>query len=93
MARGTIDVVQALALARRITGDAQDFDAAIAAAKHSAHHDAALVAGLVGTMFGLQHGMDVLPPDKLGRLAGRAHLDVAVERSVARLAATGGVTA
>ena len=92
-ARGTIDVVQALALARRITGDARDFDAAIAAAKRSAHDDAALVAGLVGTMFGLQHGMDVLPPDKLGRLAGRAHLDVAVERSVARLAATGGVTA
>ena len=91
-ARGTIDVVQALALARRITGDAQDFDAAIAAAKRSAHDDAALVAGLVGTMFGLQHGMDVLPADKLGRLAGRAHLDVAVERSVARLAATGGVT-
>lgn len=53
-ARGTIDVVQALALARRIGSDAQDFEAAIAAAKRSVHDDAALVAGLVGTMFGLQ---------------------------------------
>ena len=90
-ARGTIDVVQALALARRITGDAQDFDAAIATAKHSAHHDAALVAGLVGTMFGLQHGIDALPADELGRLAGRKHLDIAVEHTIARLTATGGV--
>jgi ADP-ribosylglycohydrolase len=90
--RGTIDVVQALALARRIAGDAQDFDAAIAAAKRSVRDDAALVAGLVGTMFGLQHGIDALPADKLGRLAGREQLDVAVERCVARLAATGGVT-
>jgi len=89
--RGTIDVVQALALARRIAGDAQDFDAAIAAAR-SVRDDAALVAGLVGTMFGLQHGIDALPADKLGRLAGREQLDVAVERCVARLAATGGVT-
>jgi ADP-ribosylglycohydrolase len=90
--RGTIDVVQALALARRIAGDAQDFDAAIAAARRSVRDDAALVAGLVGTILGLQHGIDALPADKLGRLAGREHLDVAVERCVARLAATGGVT-
>jgi ADP-ribosylglycohydrolase len=90
--RGTIDVVQALALARRIAGDAQDFDAAIAAARRSVRDDAALVAGLVGTIFGLQHGIDALPADKLGRLAGREQLDVAVERCVARLAATGGVT-
>jgi ADP-ribosylglycohydrolase len=90
---GTIDVVQALILARRIVGDAQDFDAAIAAAKRSVSDDAALVAGLVGTMFGLQHGVDALPADALGRLTGRKHLDVAVEHSVARLTATSGVTA
>ncbi|MBK7904332.1 MAG: ADP-ribosylglycohydrolase family protein [Proteobacteria bacterium] len=60
---GTIDVVQALALARRIAGDAKDFDAAIVATRRNAGDEAALVAGLVGTMFGLQHGMDVLPPD------------------------------
>ena len=91
-AGGTIDVLQALALARRIAGDAQDFDAAIAAAKRSVRDDAALVAGLVGTMFGLQHGVDALPADAIGRLAGRKHLDVAVESCVARLTATGGVT-
>ncbi len=90
-ARGTIDVVQALALARRIGSDAQDFEAAIAAAKRSVHDDAALVAGLVGTMFGLQHGIDALPADELGRLAGRKHLDIAVEHTIARLTATGGV--
>jgi ADP-ribosylglycohydrolase len=90
---GTIDVLQALVLARRIVGDAQDFDAAIAAAKRCLRDDAALVAGLVGTMFGLQHGVDALPADALGRLAGRKQLDVAVERCVARLTATRGVTA
>jgi len=90
---GKVDVVQALALARRIVGDAQDFEAAIAAARHSVPDDAALVAGLVGTVFGLQHGVDALPAAALGRLAGREQLDVAVERCVARLAATGGATA
>ena len=89
---GTIDVVQALALARRIAGDAQDFDAAIAAAKRSVRDDAALVASLVGTMFGLQHGVDALPADAIGRLAGRKQLDVAVQSCVARLTTTGGVT-
>ena len=92
-AGGTIDVVQALVLARRIVGDARDFDAAMAAAKRSVPDDAALVAGLVGTMFGLQHGVGALPADALGRLAGRGQLDVAVEHCVARLMATGGVTA
>ena len=86
-------MLQALVLARRIVGDAQDFDAAIAAAKRSLRDDAALVAGLVGTMFGLQHGVAALPADALGRLAGRKQLDVAVERCVARLTATRGVTA
>jgi ADP-ribosylglycohydrolase len=79
-------------LARRIAGDAQDFNAAIAAAKRGVRDDAALVAGLVGTMFGLRHGIDALPADAIGRLAGRKHLDAAVERCVARLATTGGVT-
>ena len=51
-----------------------------------------LVAGLVGTMFGLQHGFDALPADAIGRLAGRQHLDVAVEHCVARMTATGGAT-
>jgi ADP-ribosylglycohydrolase len=90
---GPIDVVQALVLARRIVGDAQDFDAAIAAARRSVSDDPALVAGLAGTMFGLQHGVEALPAHALGRLAGRRQLDVAVERCVARLSATGGVAA
>ena len=89
---GTIDVVQALVLARRIVGDAQDFDAAIDAARSSVRDDTALVAGLVGTMFGLQHGVEALPAHALGRLAGRKQLDVAVERCIARLSATGGAT-
>jgi ADP-ribosylglycohydrolase len=91
MTVGTIDVLQALALARRIVGDARDFNAAIAAAK-CARDAAALVGGLVGTMFGLQHGFDALPAVAIGRLAGRQHLDVAVERCVARLAVTVGET-
>jgi len=91
-AGGTTDVMQALALARRIASDARDFDAAIAAVKQSVRDDAALVAGLVGTMFGLQHGVDALPADAIGRLAGRKHLDVAVEHCIARLAATAGAT-
>ena len=91
-AGGTFDVMLALAIARRIAGDAQDFGAAIDAARHGVRDDAALVAGLVGTMFGLQHGVDALPADAIGRLAGRKHLDVAVERCIARLTATGGVT-
>jgi len=90
---GTIDVVQALVLARQIVGDAQDFDAAIAAARRSVRDDAAMVAGLVGTMFGLQHGVDALPAAALGRLAGRKLLDVAAGRCIARLTTTGGVTA
>ena len=89
---GPIDVLQALALARRIVGDAQDFNAAIAEAKRCVRDDAALVGGLVGTMFGLRHGIDALPAAAIGRLAGRQHLDVAVERCVARLTVTGGVT-
>jgi len=92
-ADGPIDVVQALVLARRIVGDARDFDAAIAAAKRSVRDDAALVAGLVGTMFGLRHGVDALPAHALARLAGREQLDLVVERCVARLSATGGATA
>jgi len=90
---GAIDVVQALVLARQIVGDAQDFDAAIAAARRSVRDDAAMVAGLVGTMFGLQHGVDALPAAALGRLAGRKLLDVAAGRCIARLTTTGGVTA
>jgi ADP-ribosylglycohydrolase len=90
---GTIDVVQALVLARRIVGDALDFDAAIAAARRDARDDAALVAALVGTMFGLQHGVDALPADALGRLAGRERIELAVEHCVARLQATSGVSA
>ena len=89
---GAIDVLQALAIARRIVSDARDFDAAIAAARRSVRDDAALVAGLVGTLFGLQNGVDALPAAALGRLAGRDQLDVAAERCIARLA-TGGVTA
>jgi ADP-ribosylglycohydrolase len=92
VAGGTIDVLQALALARRIVGDAQDFNAAIAEAKRCVRDDAALVGGLVGTMFGLRHGIDALPAAAIGRLAGRQHLDVAVERCVARMTSTGGAT-
>jgi ADP-ribosylglycohydrolase len=91
-ASGTVDVLQALALARRIAGDAQDFNAAIAAAKRSVRDDAPLVGGLVGAMFGLQHGVDALPADAIGRLASHQHLDVAVERCVARLTVTDGAT-
>jgi hypothetical protein len=43
-------------------------------------------------MFGLRHGIDALPAAAIGRLAGRQHLDVAVERCVARMTATGGAT-
>ena len=85
-------MLQALAIARRIVSDARDFDAAIAEAKRSVRDDAALVAGLVGTLFGLQNGVDALPAAALGRLAGCDQLDVAAERCIARLA-TGGVTA
>ena len=66
--------------------------AAIAATRRSVGDDAPLVAGLVGTMFGLQHGFDALPADAIGRLAGRQHLDDAVEHCVARMTATGGAT-
>ncbi|MEY2920793.1 MAG: hypothetical protein RL261_2098 [Pseudomonadota bacterium] len=89
---GYIDVLQALAIARRIVSEAPDFDAAIAEAKRSVRDDAALVAGLVGTMFGLQYGVDALPAASLGRLAGRDQLDVAARQCLARLA-SGGVTA
>jgi len=44
-------------------------------------------------MFGLQHGVDALPAHALARLAGREQLELVVERCVARLSATGGVTA
>ena len=89
---GAIDALQALAIARRIVSDARDFEAAIAEAKRSVRDDAALVAGLVGTLFGLQFGDDALPAAALGRLAGRDHLDLAARLSLARLA-TGGVRA
>ena len=89
---GVVDVLQALAVARRSVSDARDFDAAIAAAKRSVRDDAALVAGLAGTMFGLQYGVDALPAAVLARLAGRDQLDVAAERCIARLT-TVGVTA
>jgi ADP-ribosylglycohydrolase len=89
---GGVDVLQALAIARRIVSDARDFDAAIADAKRSVRDDAGLVAGLACTMFGLQHGVDALPAAVLGRLAGRNLLDVAAERCMARLT-TVGVTA
>ncbi len=89
---GAIDVLQALAIARRIVTDARDFDAAMAEARGSVRDDTALVAGLVGTLFGLQYGVDALPAAALGRLAGRDQLDVAAERCIARLA-TGGVSA
>ena len=89
---GAIDVLQALAISRRIVSEAPDFDAAITAAKRSVREDAALVAGLVGTVFGLQYGVDALPAAGLARLAGRDQLDVATRRCLARLT-TGGVTA
>ena len=90
---GAVDVVRALRFARRIVRDTQDFAGAVAAARRSAPADAALVAGLVGTVYGLQHGVAALPADALGRLTGRAQIEVAAERCIARLAATGGVTA
>ncbi len=89
---GTIDVLQALSLARRIAADAQDFNAAIAAAQRCVRDDAALVGALVGTLFGLRHGIDALPAAAIGRLAGRQHLDVTVGRCAARLAVTSGAT-
>jgi ADP-ribosylglycohydrolase len=90
---GRVSVVQALVLARRIVGDAQDFEAAIAAAGHCARGDEALLSGLVGTVFGLQYGIEALPAGALGRLTGRAQLEAAVVRSMARLATTAGATA
>lgn len=89
---GALDVLQALAIARRIVGDAQDFDAAVAEAKRCVRDDPALVGALVGSMYGLYYGVDALPAAGLGQLAGRDPLDIAIERSLARLA-TGGALA
>jgi ADP-ribosylglycohydrolase len=89
---GAIDVLQALSLARRIVHDATDFDAAMAETRRNVRDDAALLGGLVGAMFGLQHGVDALPAAAVARLAGRDQLNAAAERCIARLA-TDGVTA
>ena len=86
---GAVDVLQALVLARRIVDGAADFEAAIAATKRCVRDDAALVGGLVGTLFGVQRGVDALPAAALDRLAGRALLEAAADRSIARLTLDG----
>ncbi len=86
---GAVDVLQALALVRRIVGEAPDFDTVIAMTRRGVRDDAALVGSMVGAVFGLQRGIDALPATALERLAGKVQLDVAAERCIARLAADG----
>jgi ADP-ribosylglycohydrolase len=83
------EVLQALVAARRIVLVAQNFDAAIAAARPLA--DGSPVAALVGTLYGALHGFGALPAAAVSRLAGREQLDGVVNAGMSRQATTAGV--
>jgi ADP-ribosylglycohydrolase len=83
------DVLQVLSLARRIVREAADFDSAIEQGRRGVRGDAALLTALVGTMYGMRHGLRALPAVTLGRLAARDRLEAVASQCLSRLVAMG----
>jgi len=83
------DVLQVLSLARRIVREAADFDSAIEQGRRGVRGDAAPLTALVGTMYGMRHGLRALPAVTLGRLAARDRLEAVASQCLSRLVATG----
>jgi ADP-ribosylglycohydrolase len=86
----TGDVLQVLAATRHVLGRAASFEDAMACTREVVREDAALVGSLVGTLFGLAHGYDALPPGRVAQLAGAEQLEHAAAASLAQLAPPGG---
>jgi ADP-ribosylglycohydrolase len=83
------EVLRVFALARRVAGSADSFDAAIEDARGVAGRSAALLPALVGTLYGALHGSDSLPAATLDRLDGREQLADVARRSLANFTAPG----
>jgi ADP-ribosylglycohydrolase len=77
------DILQVLADARRAVLNCNDFESAMGAACR-AGTQAPLQAAVIGTLFGLRHGIDGLPAERRLALVGRELLDTAVQRLIAR---------
>jgi ADP-ribosyl-[dinitrogen reductase] hydrolase len=77
------EVLRVFVETRRIVREARSFDAALAAACRTGKREAALHAALVGTLYGILHGLDGLPAVARSRLAGADRLDAVVTRMLA----------
>ncbi len=82
-------MLQVLAATRHVLGRAASFEEAMACTREAVKEDAALVGSLVGTLFGLAHGFDALPPGRVAQLAGVEQLERAAAASLAQLAPPG----
>jgi ADP-ribosylglycohydrolase len=83
------DVLQVLAATRHVLSRAMSFEEAIRDTREAVKEDAALVGSLVGTVLGLAHGFDALPPARVAQLAGAEQLERAAAASLAQLAQPG----
>jgi ADP-ribosylglycohydrolase len=84
-------VLHVLLEARRIVGQARDFDGVIAAARRVSRkvHATAPYGALAGTLYGAMHGATAIPGEARARLAGAGQLDASIERWLARGRAAG----
>jgi ADP-ribosylglycohydrolase len=75
-------VVQVLATARRIVADATTFASAMQAAWHGKASDYALHGALVGTLYGVRHGVDALPEELRARMPRASTVEAMAERCI-----------